>query len=131
MGVLTEIEILQPRYVFRKCMAFITNFLTLKPIKKWFSKNVVFGIITPDGWIGRPFDNHNKLSSLEYIENKVFIGVNGTQTFQITRPFKISKADDNLIISDFNKLEHYYEFLSKPRCKVYDTGVLTFAMLKC
>jgi hypothetical protein len=111
-------------------MEIITKFLTLKSIKKWFSKNVVFGIITPDGWIGRPFDNHNKLSSLEYVENMVQIEVNGTCTFQITRPFKLSKVDNNLIISDFKKLEHYYEFLSKPRCKVYDTGVLTFVTLK-
>jgi hypothetical protein len=111
-------------------MAFFSKFITLKPIKKWFSKNVVFGIITPNGWIGKPYDNHNKLSSIRYIENKVLIEINGTQTFHITRPFKSSKVDDNLIISDFKKLEHYYEFISEPRCKVYDAGALTFVSLK-
>ena len=111
-------------------MEFIRRFLTLKPIKKWFSKNSTFGIITPNGWIGRPYDNHHQLSSIEYSENKVLIKIKGGHIFIVTQPLKLSKLDNNLTIAGFNKLEHKYEFLSKPRCNIYESGEMTFVKLR-
>ena len=97
-------------------------------MKNWFAKNEVFGITLPDGWFGRPYDNHHRLTLIDDRKNKLLVEVDEQLFFLITKPVKCSVLDGNLVISDFKQVtfdrQSYGDM--KPHCKVYDSGELTF-----
>jgi hypothetical protein len=101
-------------------------------MEKWFEQNEVFGLKLPDGWFGRPYDNHHRITLLEDRKHKLLIEVDEQLFFLITKPIKCSHVDGDLVISDFKQVtfdrQGYGDM--KPHCKVYDTGALTFVALK-
>jgi len=101
-------------------------------MEKWFDKNDVFGLKLPDGWFGRPCDNHYRLTLLEDRKHRLLIEVDDELFFLITKPVKCSYVDGNLVISNFKQVtfdrQGYGDM--KPHCKVYGIGLLTFVVLK-
>jgi hypothetical protein len=112
-------------------MGFLFETSTVKPMKKWFAKNKVFGLILPEGWFGRPYDNNHRLTLLEERKNKLIVEVDEQLYFLLTKPLECSIVDGNLVISNFQQLtfdrQSYGDM--QPYCKVYASGELTFVDL--
>jgi hypothetical protein len=49
-------------------------------------KSEAFGIILPDGWFGRPFDNQHKIKDIFVSKNQVNISFDQVGEIQISKP---------------------------------------------
>ena len=56
--------------------------------ESWFrdAKTSCFGLVLPDGWFGRPYDNQHVLDDYRVNENEVFFRFDKLREVQVTEP---------------------------------------------
>jgi hypothetical protein len=100
--------------------------------EKWMNRcqKVHFGIILPDGWMGRPYDALHKINSYEWVGNQISILFNTTRTINVSgsnvkcRIERVGEMNEELIIYDFDEFEIRAANEAKP-LYVYRSGELT------
>ena len=102
----------------------------MEKIKEWFDKNKTFGLKTPEGWYGRPYDNHHNLSGLFNSNNRIIIETDELNLFVITQSSElmISIEENDLVINNFKTL--VWDLLTyidlKSEIKIFKDGELRF-----
>lgn len=103
--------------------------------KSWFeaAAKSCFGLILPNGWLGRPYDNQHFLNEFRISDSEVYFRFDKVREIKIVKPRKslVSKDDSgrtNLLISEFEKIEFtwipYGEEGKRPEIQVFHRGEL-------
>jgi len=73
-------------------------------IRLWFEREKKSGLILPDGWYGRPYDNLYELESIEESGADISICLVPLLELHFTSVGCVQFRDRDLVISNFSKL---------------------------
>ena len=95
-----------------------------KEIESYIEEINSFGLVLPNGWFGRPFDNCHEMTWLEEKDNKLIIELDKQLYLIFTKPVSCTKQENDLIISNFKQLVFDYQGYGdmKPYCKIFKNG---------
>lgn len=85
----------------------------MQKVRSWFSHNSGSGLVLPDGWFGRPYDNFHSLTETDGQLSLTFYG-----------PIDVCDTGNELVISGYSRLEFdWREYGSLARhSDIYDGG---------
>lgn len=97
-------------------------------VEKWFQRTGGGGLILPDGWFGRPYDNIHQLIYIESRPKKVIIELDGQLYLIITEPTSALEKDNELTLSGFTQcVFDWAEYgLRAVHCAIYKSGDVKF-----
>ena len=96
-----------------------------KKIQQWFSKTWGGGLILPDGWFGKPYDNIYQLTQLdEKVGDLRLVLDDGQLTLHFFGEVQLVIGENEIEFYDFDWLEFYWNAhgASKPQRDTYDSG---------
>jgi hypothetical protein len=74
-------------------------------IREWFRVNSCGGLVLPDGWYGRPFDNQHRLTSIKSAGEMLEVYLDG---FSVVLSFDglsdIHHEENDLVLTAFRRL---------------------------
>lgn len=70
-------------------------------LERWFQRTGGGGLILPDGWFGRPYDNIHQLTYLKSRPRKVLIELDEQLYLIITEPTSAVDKDNELTLAGF------------------------------
>lgn len=70
-------------------------------LEKWFKRTGGGGLILPDGWFGRPYDNFHQLTYIKSRPQKVLIELDEKLYLIITKPTSTEEKGNELILAGF------------------------------
>ncbi|MSP13841.1 MAG: hypothetical protein EXR62_12905 [Chloroflexi bacterium] len=93
-------------------------------ILRWFQIARVGGLVLPDGWFGRPYDNTHQLTHLEIWSHKLLIELDDQLLLIFTDIKKVRIENSELLLTDFVQLVFdYQEYVNlSPHARVYKDG---------
>jgi hypothetical protein len=103
--------------------------------KSWFeaAAKSCFGLILPNGWLGRPYDNQHLIEEFRISNSEISFRFDKLRKIKIHKPgtVLVSKDDSdrtNLLVSEFEKVEFtwipYGAEGKQPEVRVFDRGEL-------
>lgn len=96
----------------------------VETIRNWFERTQGGGVILPDGWFGRPYDNFHQLSYIELRPHKLLLELDNQLFFMFTELSGVKIEPSRLIFFDFAQLvfdwQEYGSFL--PHASIYKSG---------
>ena len=97
-------------------------------ITEWFSRVKRAGLVLPDGWFGRPYDNIFHLSYVKQRPHKLIIELDDQWLLVMTDVGGISVRDDLLSLEGFVQLVFDWQQMDnlQPHVKVFNSGTLRF-----
>ncbi|WP_152541195.1 hypothetical protein [Kallotenue papyrolyticum] len=97
-------------------------------IKTWFDQTGGGGLILPDGWFGRPYDNKHILTYLEARPHKVLLELDDLLLLIFTELRTARIEGSLLILTDFVQcVFDWQEYGSlEPHTTVYQEGTVKF-----
>ena len=95
-------------------------------ILEWFKNVKACGLILPDGWFGRPYDNLHRLSFIEVRPHKLLLELDNQLLLIFTDVSKVYIENSELILEDFAQcVFDWQEYGSlSPHVEVYKSGVV-------
>lgn len=78
---------------------------SLQVIRKFFQEFGNVGLILPDGWFGRPFDNLFRLTRSETQPGLLVLELEENVTLSFRGDIKLEKTDAKLRIDGFSELD--------------------------
>jgi hypothetical protein len=101
---------------------------SVETIQHWFDQAKVGGLVLPDGWFGRPYDNFAPLSYLALRPHKLLLEQDDQLLLIFTELGEVRIESSELILTDFAQLVFdWQEYGSlSPRINVYKSGVVKF-----
>lgn len=96
----------------------------IKIIKRWFESVRSCGVVTPNGWFGRPYDNQHRLTDCRIERKVLIIELDNRLLLQFHGEVYVKNLDDELIFSDFTMcIFEWKEYVSNlSRREEYDSG---------
>lgn len=94
-------------------------------IQQWFKDEWGGSIMLPDGWYGRPYDNHHRLTSIDESGDALTLVLDKKLTLQFKGLKSVEKRDRELVFGPFNSLIFEWESFGKDGergAKEYRTG---------
>lgn len=70
-------------------------------IEEWFRKAGGGGLVLPDGWFGRPYDNIHRLTFLTIRPFWTIVELDERLLLTLRNPFLVQATDEELLISEF------------------------------
>jgi hypothetical protein len=100
-------------------------------IVAWFARQKGAGVVLPDGWFGRPYDNMHELTFLELRPHKLIIELDNQLLLTLTEPGRVTAADGELLLDGFAQcVFDWQEYGSlRPHATVYESGAVRFVSL--
>lgn len=97
-------------------------------VQKWFNKTGGGGLVLPDGWYGRPYDNLHRLTDIKSVGNVLRIELDDRLVLDFQKPITARIVDSNLLIEGFeNLLFDWQEYGSNEKHSTnYSSGVVSF-----
>ena len=99
-----------------------------KEITKWFQRTGGGGLILPDGWFGRPYDNIHQLTFIEIRSCKIIIELDEQLHLLLTEPKSITCTNGEIILGGFRQcVFDWQEYGSNvSHCSSFTSGELKF-----
>ena len=73
-------------------------------IEDWFKQKLGGGLLLPDGWYGRPYDNQHRLTSVVEENNILTISLDQKLNLHFKGLKSVEAQNDQLILRGFDKL---------------------------
>jgi len=90
-------------------------------LRHWFADNRRSGLILPDGWFGRPFDNVYELTSVEEDGSVLEFVLEGQLLLRFEGLRAIDRVGERLLLGPFDHL--FFEAkITPPVKRVYSAG---------
>ena len=98
-------------------------------IQSFLSKEKFFGLILPDSWFGKPYDNGHEVTWLEERENKLIIELDNQLYLIFTKPVVYEIVGKELIFSQFKQLVFDWQGYGDmtPHNNIYSKGTVKFS----
>jgi hypothetical protein len=95
-------------------------------ILEWFQTVKACGLILPDGWFGRPYDNLHRLTFIEARPHKLLLELDHQLWLILTDVSKVYTDNSELILEDFAQCVFDWQAYGSlsPQVKVYKSGVV-------
>lgn len=93
-------------------------------VQAFFQKHPVVGLILPDGWFGRSYDNLYKFKSAKSVQEEFHIEFSGREMLRIRGDLQVDRTEQSLVLSGFSLLEWSWQFYGsdKYETRTYSTG---------
>lgn len=103
----------------------------IKIIKDWFQNNSGGGLVTPDGWFGRPYDNIHMLTYLEVRPNKVILELDEQLYLIFTNLKSVYTKDNDLCFEEFSQCVFDWQGYGdlKPNASLFRSGTIKIVAL--
>lgn len=72
-------------------------------VSAFFARFSVASVRLPDGWFGRPYDNHHRLTKIENIGGSVVVELDGCQELTVVEPTAVDVEAGVLRVTGFAK----------------------------
>ncbi|MBI1355584.1 MAG: hypothetical protein GC160_14695 [Acidobacteria bacterium] len=96
-------------------------------IERWFNEKGYGGLMLPDGWYGRPFDNMHRLVSISERDGQLELFVDGPElVLRFEGLASVKKEGADLVLGPFVELA---VVSSQTGTRVYKGGTVTFKTL--
>lgn len=101
----------------------------IETLTNWQINNPTFGLLLPNGWFGRPYDNCHEITWIEERKYRFLIEIDEQLLFIITKSnqFEIITNNNDLIIRNFYRLTFdrlgYGDLTA--HTEIFDKGELT------
>lgn len=97
-------------------------------IRGWFQRTSGGGLILPDGWFGRPYDNIHQLTTVTEDKDVLRIELDGQISLTFFGNVRIEDQGSELVIKGFSRLHFdWKEYGSDiPHACSYDNGEVKF-----
>lgn len=76
----------------------------LNAIRRWFDQHHGGGLVLPDGWFGRPYDNHHRLTDLQECDDDIVIVLDDNVTITIKDVKRATSSDLELDIGSSERI---------------------------
>ena len=98
----------------------------IKQINNWFKNYNGGGLITPDGWFGRPYDNIHMLTCLIVRSTKVILELDEQLLLTFTDLKSISDKGTELIFENYSQCVFDWQEYGnvKSHVSVYKSGIV-------
>jgi hypothetical protein len=73
-------------------------------IEQWFQRTGGGGLVLPDGWYGRPFDNLLRLTSVTDSGDRLTLVLEDNITLSFTGPVSVQTSGNELLLVRFDDL---------------------------
>jgi len=100
---------------------------TKELIQEWFRKQVGGGLVLPNGWFGRPYDNIHQLSGLLEGDETLSLSLDEEQlTLSFEGALRVDATHEELVFEGFRSLRFdWREYGSnRPHTDCFDSGVV-------
>lgn len=100
---------------------------TKELIQEWFRKRLGGGLVLPNGWFGRPYDNIHQLSELIEDGEKLSLSLDGGQLIlNFEGAPQIEATHEELVFTGFRSLRFdWKEYGSnRPHTDCFDSGLV-------
>lgn len=93
-------------------------------IRYWFSIAEAAGLVLPDGWFGRPYDNQLNLTCVEERPSRLLLELDDDLLLVFERPLAVAIDDSVLELSHFTQfIFAWQEFgTATPHYRVFHSG---------
>src|SRR5699024_5247068 len=100
----------------------------IEQIRSFFDEHPSAGLILPDGWFGRPYDNLLFFTEVEIFEGQLSIKFAQGEVLELTGDLRIDRSEDSLVIQGFSALVWSWKFYGSDRTerKVFSNGKVEF-----
>ena len=106
----------------------ITNNEISETIVSWFKTVAAVGLILPDGWFGRPYDNYHRLTYLEVRPHKLLVELDNQLLLIFTDLASAELKGQDLALSGFVQCAFDWQEYGTlaPHLQGYSSGQVTF-----
>lgn len=97
-------------------------------VQNWFDRAGGGGLVLPDGWFGRPYDNIHRLNAIESNGDLLRIELDDRLVLTFKKPSNARICNSELLVEDFESLSFdWKEYGSNEKHSTsYQNGVVTF-----
>ena len=97
-------------------------------IRAFFGTYPTVGLILPDGWFGRPYDNVLGFIAADNIDGELHIEFSGGEKLRISGDPHVEHLESSLAITGFTFMEWTWRFYgsNKQEHRVYSKGKVEF-----
>ncbi|MCB9140138.1 MAG: hypothetical protein H6642_17495 [Caldilineaceae bacterium] len=93
---------------------------------QWFDTVKAGGLVLPDGWFGRPYDNLHRLSFIQKRPHKLLLELDQQLLLVFTALNRVEIENSELILTNFSQCVFDWQEYGnlKPHVAVYQTGTI-------
>ena len=97
---------------------------TVEIIQRWFARTWGGGLILPDGWFGRPYDNIHRLTDLSESPGSLHIELDNQLSLTFSGDVRVNDNGNELLIEGYSQLSFdWKEYGSDvPHSDIYREG---------
>ena len=102
-------------------------------VRQWFAKEHGGGLILPDGWFGRPYDNQHQLTLIKHEDNTLTLVLDSRLMLMFEGLRGVKFQGHDLVLSEFTKLHcefHSYDDAGSQHKTQYSDGEVKFVSLR-
>ncbi len=101
---------------------------TLKRVREFFGTKGQAGLVLPNGWFGRPYDNLYELNWSGVVEDQLVLKLDNEHSLTLAGPTIATVKPDNLLLSRFQSAKwDWVEYGSTKRnCDEFFEGEVAF-----
>ena len=105
-----------------------TNAQFQTTVERWFRQTNSIGLLLPDGWFGKPYDNHHKATLVLFRPNRFLIELDEQLYLIISSACVLTFTNEELSLGFGRVIFDWRSFGShaENNFKVYDSGTLSF-----
>jgi hypothetical protein len=86
----------------------------VQTLRDWFEREGGAGLVLPDGWYGRPFDNVHTLVSVNHEANDLTIELERNLLLHFRGLRNLESRDHDLVFTDFDYLQFKWAGIGTP-----------------